>query len=246
MICEKGDIMEGRVIVKERLSLNATQIKTIAIIAMLIDHIAWGFVNTYSLPGQVMHIIGRTTAPIMCFFIAQGYIHTKSLKKYMIRMVIFSLISHIPFVFESTGKVSFLPFSVIYTLTLGLLAIFVYDKVKNKLLRWLAIIGIGILSIPGDWMFFGIAFCLIFYINRDSFKKQCIGIICVGIIEMILMALIGQNVLDNLFQMSIVLSLPILYFYNGERGGNKLSGWSFYIFYPLHLLIIGLIRAFIF
>jgi len=234
---------------KKKISFNATQIKTIAIIAMLIDHIGWAFFNTYSVPGQVMHIIGRTTAPIMCFFIAQGYLHTRSFKKYLSRLAIFALISHIPFVFEQSGKISLLPFSVIYTLALGLVAIYAYDKIQNKVLRWVVIIIIGILSCPGDWLFFGIAFCLIFYIFHDNFKKQCIGIISVGIVEMLLMIImyrfnglsVGQAILNNLFQMSIVLSLPILYFYNGERGGTKFSAWSFYIFYPLHLFIIGVI-----
>lgn len=231
--------------------LNATQIKTIAIIAMLIDHIGWGFFNKYSATGQMMHVIGRLTAPIMCFFIAQGYIHTRSIKKYFIRLILFALISQLPYVFESEGKLfDPLSFSVIYTLTLGLFAIFCFDKIKNKYLRWLAIIGIGLLSIPGDWMFFGIAFCLIFYIFRDNFKKQCIGITFVGIIEMLLIILmyakngisIQRALLENLFQMSIILSLPVLSFYNGERGGNKYTKWGFYIFYPLHLLIIGFIK----
>ncbi len=229
--------------------LNATQIKTIAILAMLIDHIAWSFVGTYTVLGQCMHIIGRLTAPIMCYFIAQGYVHTKSFQKYLGRMLVFALISHIPYVLEATGKISIMPFSVMYTLTLGLLAIYAYDKIKNKFLRWMVIIIIGIVSLPGDWMFFGIAFCLIFYINRDSFKKQCIGIISVGLIELLLMAGreavmkgdIFTTLLNNFFQFSIVLSLPILYFYNGEKGGNKFSKWSFYIFYPLHLLILALI-----
>lgn len=234
---------------KKKISFNATQIKTYAIIAMLIDHIGWAFFDTISVPGQVMHIIGRTTAPIMCFFIAQGYLHTKSFKKYLIRLVIFAFISHIPFAFEQSGKISFFPFSVIYTLALGLVAIYAYDKIQNKILRWLVIIIIGILSYQGDWMFFGIAFCLIFYIFRDNFKKQCIGIISVAIVEMLLIIImyrvngfsIVQALQNNLFQMAIVLSLPILSRFNGERGGNKYSGWVFYLFYPLHLFIIGVV-----
>lgn len=243
--------MEANGVVSTKKGLNATQIKTIAIIAMLIDHIGWGFFYKYSVQGQIMHIIGRLTAPIMCYFIVQGYLHTRSFHKYLLRMAIFALISQIPYVFETKGKLfdSF-NFSVIYTLSLGLVAIYCYDKIKNGLLRWLAIIAIGILSLPGDWMFFGIAFCLVFYIYRDNFKKQCIGIIGIAIVEMFLLILtysmegesIHRAILLNMFQMSIVLTLPILSFYNGERGGNKYTKWGFYIFYPLHLLIIGVIK----
>jgi hypothetical protein len=164
-------------------------------------------------------------------------------------MIIFTLISQIPFSLKESGSIRFDSLSVIYTLTLGLLAIYAYDHIKNKALKWLVIIGIGILSMPGDWMFFGIAFCLIFYIYRDSFKKQCIGIITTGIIEMLLIflaAIVSGNgfgmFYNMLFQLAIILSLPILYLYNGKRGGNQYTKWGFYIFYPLHLLILALIK----
>ncbi|HWT74235.1 MAG TPA: hypothetical protein VN258_05875 [Mobilitalea sp.] len=52
---------------------------------------------------------------------------------------------------------------------------------------------------------------------------------------------ISANI-ESLFQLAIIFSLPILYLYNGEKGGNKFSKWGFYIFYPLHLLIIALIK----
>lgn len=233
----------------KRKGLNATQIKTIAIIAMLIDHIAWRYIPTYTLPGQLMHVVGRLTAPIMCYFIAQGYLHTRNFKKYLSRMVLFSLISHIPYNLETTGRVEIFNFSVMHTLTLGLIAIYCYDKIENKYLRWLAIAGVSILAIPGDWSILGIAFCLIFFIYRDNFKKQFIGILCTGIFFMYMIVMnrvgSGQEILTtvfyNLFQLSILLSLPILRFYNGEKGGNSFSKWSFYIFYPLHLLVLALI-----
>ena len=79
--------------------LTANTLKYIAILAMLIDHVAWAFVPTYSVLGQVMHIIGRTTAPIMCFFIAEVYYHTRNVKKYALRLFVFTLIIYIPFLF---------------------------------------------------------------------------------------------------------------------------------------------------
>ena len=82
--------------------LSGTTIKFIAIAAMLIDHIAWAFVPTYSVFGQIMHVIGRITASIMCFFVAEGYYYTKNVKKYVLRLAIFALISHVPFIFFET------------------------------------------------------------------------------------------------------------------------------------------------
>jgi len=77
--------------------LNRTQLKLIAICAMVCDHVAWGFVEFWSPLGQIMHIIGRLTIPIMCFFIAEGFRHTRSVKGYIMRMALFAVVTVIPF-----------------------------------------------------------------------------------------------------------------------------------------------------
>ena len=76
--------------------LDANAIKLIAIIAMTIDHIAWAIYPGYALnwKPELMHIIGRITMPTMCFFIAEGFFHTRNVNKYMFRMFLFALISH--------------------------------------------------------------------------------------------------------------------------------------------------------
>ena len=89
----------------DKTGMSSFALKTIAIIAMLIDHIAWAFVPTGTILGQIMHIIGRITAPIMCYFIAEGYYHTHNMKKYALRLAIFALISHIAYNYFMTGKI---------------------------------------------------------------------------------------------------------------------------------------------
>ena len=54
-------------------SLNRNELKYLVIIAMLIDHIAWAFVPTASLLGQIMHIIGRLTGLTMAYMLADRY-----------------------------------------------------------------------------------------------------------------------------------------------------------------------------
>jgi len=231
-------------------SLTAHQIKTIAIIAMLLDHIGWAFFDTFSFWGQILHLIGRITAPIMCFFIVQGYFHTHSFKKYFARLIIFGFISHVPYVYFINGEITIFPFSVMYTLALGLLAVYCLDRIKNEQSLTLALAFIVILSIPGDWMYIAIAFCAAFYLYRDDFTKQCRAIAIITIFMFIFQFLtkliVGSSFLDALlgsgFQLGIVLCLPILKLYNGQRGGNALSKWMFYVFYPLHLLILGFLR----
>lgn len=76
--------------------LSSNQLKIIAIIAMVIDHCTTVFISSESEWALLLRAIGRLTAPIMCFFIAEGYYHTSNLKKYMGRLLLIAIISHIP------------------------------------------------------------------------------------------------------------------------------------------------------
>ena len=78
-----------------RFTLNRNQLKYIVIAAMFIDHIAWAFVPTASLLGQVMHFFGRLTGPTMAYFIAEGYRYTRNVKKYAVRLGIFTLLLYV-------------------------------------------------------------------------------------------------------------------------------------------------------
>jgi len=98
----------------KKTGLTSNAIKIIAIIAMTIDHIAWAFFPHYSLDLIIlsMKIIGRLTAPIMMFFIAEGYYHTKNIKKYIFRLFIFAIISH--FAYAIAFCKDFIPFKETY------------------------------------------------------------------------------------------------------------------------------------
>jgi TraX protein. len=237
--------------------MPANTLKLIAISAMLIDHIAWAFVPTASLLGQVMHIIGRITAPTMCYFIAEGYYHTHDLKKYVIRLGVFALISHVPFVYFESGKLPIyysngihiqFQTGVIYTLFLGLIALIVWNSQKLKeFVKVILIVLICIASIPGDWMYLAVLWVLIFGIFHGNVKKQMIGFSIVSFFMAIdcLFGGTGGIRWTQIFQLGVFLAIPLLCRYNGKLGynqNNKWIKWSFYIFYPLHLLIIGLIE----
>ena len=231
--------------------LNSNALKWIAITAMLIDHIAWGFVPTYSVLGQVMHVIGRITAPTMCYFIVEGYYHTHDVKKYALRLGIFALAAELPYYYFEAGNLQFRVgtgrFDVIYTLLCSLLAVWAWDKIRNRPLKVLVIFGLCLLATLGDWMFFDVLFSLVFAAYRGSFKKQALWFSIVAVLMVAMMTVpgsIGGGAPDysQLFQLGVLLALPLLALYNGERGGGKNAKWVFYVFYPLHLLILGLLK----
>ena len=87
---------------------DATTLKLLAIVAMVIDHTAWAFVPTNSIWGQVMHAIGRLTFPIMAFFIAEGFFYTRNFKKYLFRMLGFAILSHFAFQYFNFGRIPLL------------------------------------------------------------------------------------------------------------------------------------------
>ncbi len=233
--------------------LTGNQIKWIAILTMLIDHIAWAFVPFGTAAGQSMHVIGRITAPVMCFFIAEGYAHTRNVGKYALRLGVFALISQIPFTYFETGHLQFLSpgngsesFNVIYTLLLSLAAVWAWDSIQRKGLRVLAVAGLCFLAMPGDWMFIDVIFALVFWVNRDRFRDQAawfsVFAACTVIFCCVGTAIAGGHFYSQLFQAGLFLCLPVLSRYNGERGGTPNSKWAFYIFYPAHLLVLGFLK----
>mgnify|MGYP001020083676 CR=1 FL=1 len=258
--------MEANIELSKDLSthgLSANTLKLIAIVAMVIDHIAWAYVPTASLLGQIMHIIGRLTAPIMCYFVAEGYYHTKNMKKYIGRMAIFAVISHFAFVLEQTGQFpivyrngqidysSTFYTSVIYTLLLGLITLIVWNKNNwSKEMRVTVIILLCILGMFGDWYFISVLWIFFFGIYRENTKKKFIAFSIIGLLVTVtptaFALLEGKTIWwDMLCQFGIYLSIPLLMQYNGTRGGTKNMKWLFYIFYPLHLIILGVIRFYL-
>lgn len=242
--------------------LNANTVKMIAIIAMLIDHLTWDYVNTASLAGQLLHVIGRLTAPIMSFFIVEGFFHTRNIKKYVGRMFVFSIISYFAYQYHSYGecfkgyRVSqyymMLANSVIFSLFLGLLTLVVWFKTSlPKFIKILCVVGCCLLSMTSDWSLIAVLWVFFMGIYHDNFKKQMIALAAVGLFfnggYILMMALFDvRNWWSSLCQLGIVFAIPILSMYNGKLGKSKRFKWVFYIFYPLHLFILGYLKYYVF
>lgn len=240
--------------------LNSNELKLVAIIAMTVDHIAWAMFDGYpTAPLPIfMHIIGRLTCPIMCYFIAEGYHYTKNINKYTFRLFAFAFISHFTYIFASNAFVdfkSFIPFyygdflnqtSVMWSLAWGLVMLRIADSKKIKLTcKVLLVILICIITLPSDWSCIASLCIMAIGTNRDNLKKQMAWMI----FYVALYSLVYFFAIDKVYgvlQMGVILSIPIIAMYNGSRGKNekinKFMKWFFYIFYPAHLFVIGLIN----
>lgn len=238
--------------------INSNQLKILAMLFMLLDHL-WATI----IPGnQWMTNVGRLAFPIFAFLIVEGFIHTSDLKKYIKRLFIFALISEIPFNLINTGSIIF-PFhqNVLFTLLLGLLCINEIEKMKNnsklkqgiigslKILLFMLIGAVGFV----DYGITGIITIIVFYVFRN-FKLAWIG----QLISLILLYIVffkGQSIIINPFGIEYflplqgigVLSLVPIWLYNGEKGKkNKILQYSFYAFYPVHMLVLYMIYYFCF
>lgn len=235
--------------------LNRNQIKYIVIIAMLIDHIAWLFVDAFHpFLGGCMHLVGRLTGPTMAYFIGEGYSYTRNAKKYQQRLALFALLSWLPFVYMefgalpiyyTNGQLGFIPVqSVIYTLFLGLTAIRLWDSKKWKLpFKIIGIILLCVLSLIGDWAFMDVFGCLFVHIFRNRPKAKWTAYTLTFLIPCILMCVFG-GFAQNWYQLGVILApLMLFFFYNGQ-GGSKAAvhKWFFYAFYPAHMLVLGILR----
>ena len=240
--------------------LNSNWIKIIAIVAMTADHIAWLLFPGYQtdvIP-ITLHIIGRITCPIMCYFIAEGYHNTKNISKYTRRLFIFAVISHFAYVFFSENFVdwrSFIPFyygdflnqtSVMRSLAWGLvmLRIAYSEKIKNHI-KPLLIILICLITLPSDWSCIASLCILAFGTNKGNLKKQMLWMIFYVAIYSIVY-FFALDKIYGLIQLAVILAIPIIMIYNGKRGSSRAANtvmkWFFYIYYPLHLFVIGLIK----
>lgn len=236
---------------------NANTIKLIAILTMTIDHITWLVFPGYpaELLPLLLHAIGRITCPIMCYFVAEGYYYTKSIQKYTSRLFFFAIISHFAYIFASGDFVdwrSFIPFyygnvlnqtSVMWPLAWGLVMLRVVNSQRIRTsFKIPLILLICLITFPSDWSCIASLCILAFGTNRGDLKKQMFWMILyVGLYAGVYFFALDK--VYGLLQLCVVLAIPVIAQYNGQRGRfNRIMKWGFYVYYPLHLLIIGLIQ----
>ena len=242
--------------------LTGSTLKWIAIITMLIDHIGAALLELGLLPkiadavlagnsfdyvmadyhfwygfDDVLRAIGRLAFPIFCFLMVEGFLHTKNVKKYALRLGLFALISEIPFDLAFNERILEVSYqNVFFTLFIGLLMLIglkYFEETLPPHISWLrfivALTGILLaIFLRTDYDAFGILLIVLLYEFRNLPKLRCIA----GAILMLFNSTTG------------CLAFILIWFYNGERG-KQLPKYFFYAFYPVHLLVLWLVRMLI-
>lgn len=230
--------------------LNGSQLKIIAMLAMTIDHLISVIYPGYPTDWWIigLHMIGRLAAPIFWFFIAEGYYYTHNIKKYAVRLFVFAIISH--FAYNFAFGIPFVPFqtsifnqtSVIWSLAWGLVALAIYQNVQLK--QWqkiFLILGITVVTFCSDWSSIAVLAIVQIGADRGNFKKQ-MTMMMLWVAVYALVYIIYINPVYGAIQLFVALTIPLLKMYNGKQGACKGMKYFFYIYYPLHLVICGLIR----
>lgn len=243
---------------KRKLSIETTSasLHILAMGLMLCDHL-WATV----VPGNDwLTCIGRLAFPIFAFMIVEGYFHTRSVKKYMLRMLIFAVLSEIPFNLMAGGRI-FYPIhqNVLWTFLIALVIIHWNEKAKATEKRWLRIpVAVGTMllgSLVGlltmmDYYHAGVLMVLVFYFFRGTtWRYKAAQLVLLWWINAEVLGGIGYEF--QLFGRSFflarqslaVLALIPIWLYRGKQGyHSKWFRWLCYGFYPAHLLILGILQ----
>ncbi len=240
-----------------KIETTSMSLHIMGMIFMLCDHL-WGTI----VPGNDwLTCIGRLTFPIFAFMIVEGYFHTRNLKKYVKRLFIFALISEIPFDL-AMGSSVFYPIhqNVLWSFLIAIGLMHLNEKAKASQKLWKRILTgcatvilgyiLGIVTMV-DFYHAGILTVLVFYFFRQGKWWSYIGqFVCLWYINMemlggfsYMITFMGQTLFVPRQGFALLALIPI-WLYRGKKGyHSKWLQYFNYAFYPVHLLILGLIKV---
>lgn len=225
-------------------------LKLIACITMLIDHFGYAIVPHLPVPHMAgiyygCRIIGRVAFPIYCFLLTEGMRHTRDPKKYILRLGLVALLTELPFDIFFEGGFNWAYQNELVTLTLGAVMILCMQKMEKKERKLLMILPFAILaefakSGGGGW---GIAMIAMFALF-DSISVQTLTLLFVNAaMASVPVIVFGIRLSVQLF--AVLAMIPIALYSGKKLTHSKAIQWGFYLFYPMHLLLLRLILGFI-
>ena len=227
--------------------LSTNQIKLIAAVSMLIDHVGYFlFPNVL-----VLRMIGRLAFPIFAFCVAEGCRYTRNRLRYWLQIAICAVVFQLVAVFTVGGfeafssleKIFSVPINIFGTFSFGILLCYLFDYTKSKkilgfLLFLVVLFAVYALSryVEFDYGFVG----MLVPLSVFAFTEKWSRFLCFTLVLATLCAVEGWNI-----QYYCLLAVPILSFYGGHYGSKKYKYW-FYVFYPTHLILIYFIRMIVY
>ena len=205
--------------------MTGFQLKLLAMLAMTADHI--GAVFFPEIP--LLRWIGRLAMPVLCFFIGEGLRHTRSPRRYLLRLTGFALLSELPFDLTFYGGIEGGHQNVYFTLALGLLALWAIQSrgMEGWLLALTAALAAELLGC--DYGMYGVLLILLLDRFHRARSEQLAGA-----------ALLNLAFFGLQTQTLSLIALPLLWLYNGKRGRDDRR--LFYLYYPAHLCVLGILR----
>ena len=205
--------------------MTGFQLKLLAMLAMTADHI--GAVFFPEIP--LLRWIGRLAMPVLCFFIGEGLRHTRSPRRYLLRLTGFALLSELPFDLAFYGGIEWGHQNAYFTLALGLLALWAIQSrgMEGWLLALTAALAAELLGC--DYGMYGVLLILLLDRFHRARSEQLAGA------ALLYLAFFGLQT-----QTLSLIALPLLWLYNGKRGRDDRR--LFYLYYPAHLCGLGILR----
>lgn len=230
--------------------LSQEVLKLTACVTMLIDHFGASMVPCLPVPYMaelyyVCRIIGRIAFPIYAFLLCQGMRHTRNPGKYILRLAVGILLAELPFDFLFEGGFTWEYQSVMVTLTLGAVMLLSMQKTEKKGLKLLLILPFAALAEIAhcDYGGWGIAMIAVFALF-DRLPLQILGVFLVNaMMSSVAIPVFGLPVSIQIFAVAAMVPVAL---YSGEKlTRSRVVQWGFYLFYPLHLLLLWIFMGLI-
>lgn len=236
--------------------LTLFDLKIITLIAMVVDHVAWAFVDTDSIAGELMHTIGRMVAPMMAYFLASGFVHSRDVMRYLGRLCAFAIISQPIFVVFQMAigmtddvMVGLWWGNVLFSLSMALMTLMLW---RLPCANWIKLVAMLLLVALAEHSEYGLSMMLwvmIFRYWADNLEYQIMAYLLSLPVAYVLTY--GMNATAGLgyMHLGMVLSAVLMVMYNGQKG-RTIPSWLggihfFYGFYPVHLAVLtGLVWVF--
>lgn len=226
--------------------MNRSILKLIALITMTIDHFAFFLLANDTVIYLVLRVVGRLAFPIFAFMIAEGFHHTKNIWGYLKRLLILGAIFEVMvlLIYQFYGyNLSIIPFfpnnvarmNIMFSLALGLMGLYLVTHEKRNV-RYL-VIPAALLSVLLPYGYYGFGLIMLFGLVKDNQVRMSLFVTLSLIYTSLPQIFTKVEVIGGSpWQVFAVLSLPLIFRYNGKKGWD--IKWLFYVYYPLHVLVL--------